>query len=115
MSKLVAIIDDEEWVGCPLEHEGYCHIALNKYYKGMETCDGVLNDRPKFCPLKPYKEAIPIECIKNKIAVNMHLWEEGKDKMFIENGVVEIVSYSLTAQVLSQLLDWWEKENEQKN
>ena len=61
MSKFVAIIDDEKWVGCPLEHEGYCHIALNKYYKCMEDCDGVLNDRPEFCPLKEEKEAIPIE------------------------------------------------------
>ena len=61
---------------------------------------------------QPTVEAIPIEWIKNKIAVSVHLWEEGKDKMFIENGVAEIVSYSLTAQALSQLLEWWEKENE---
>lgn len=111
MSKFVAIIDDENYT-CPLEHEGYCHIARNKIYNCMEDCDGILNARPEFCPLKEYKEVIPVEYIKNKIAVNMHLWEEGKDKMFIENGVVEVVSYSLTAQTLSKLLELWEKENE---
>jgi hypothetical protein len=59
----------------------------------------------------PKKDAIPIEWIKNKIAVNVHLWEEGKEKMFIEDGAAKIVSYSLTAQALTQLLEWWEKEN----
>lgn len=59
----------------------------------------------------PTVKAIPIEWIRNKIAVNMYLWEEGRDKMFIEEGVTKIVSYSLTAQALSELLDWWEKEN----
>jgi hypothetical protein len=95
MSKFVAIIDDEKWVGCPLEHEGYCHIAWNKYYKCMEDCDGVLNDRPEFCPLKEYKEAIPIEWIvkwawafmdKNtegyKMAMELlHDWEAENDKI----------------------------------
>jgi len=60
----------------------------------------------------PTVKAIPVEWIENKIAVNIHLWEEGLDKMFIENGVVEITGYSLTAQTLSMLLEWWEKENE---
>ena len=55
-------------------------------------------------------EAIPVEWIKNKIAVNVHLWEEGKEKMFLEDGVAKIVSYSLTAQTLSRLLEWWEAE-----
>lgn len=59
----------------------------------------------------PTVDAIPVEWIKNKIAVNVHLWEEGKEKMFLEDGVAKIVSYSLTAQTLSQLLEWWEEEN----
>ena len=61
---------------------------------------------------QPTVEAIPVEWIKNKIAVNVHLWEEGKEKMFVEDGVFKIVSYSLTAQTLSQLLELWEAENE---
>lgn len=62
----------------------------------------------------PTVKAIPIEWIKNKIAVSVHLWEEGKDEMFIEDGVAKIVSYSLTAQVLSQMLELWEAENGRK-
>lgn len=57
-------------------------------------------------------EAIPIEWIKNKIAVNEHLWEDGKEKMFVEGSIYKIVSYSLTAQTLCQLLELWEAENE---
>ena len=117
MSKFVAIIDDEKWVGCPLEHEGYCHIAWNKYYKCMEDCDGVLNDRPEFCPLKEYKEAIPVEWLhsimKKQLIFAMESEMEGTTT--VQDGVIHCVSGALACQVLANVIELWEKENEQKN
>lgn len=62
--------------------------------------------------LFPAIDAIPTEWIHNIITWHFHLWEEGKDKMFITENVVKIVNHSMIAQVLSQLLKLWEKENE---
>jgi len=111
MSKLVATIDDEEYVGCPLEHEGYCHIAWNKYYKCMEDCDGVLNDRPEFCPLKEYKEAIPVDWLLKRAKLctadyadclhyAVEAWQT--EQKYIVNGQWKFPKE-------------WEKENEQEN
>ena len=60
----------------------------------------------------PIVNAIPVEWIKNIINANRYLWEKHKEKMFIDQGVVTIVNYSLTAQILSELIDRWEKEHE---
>ena len=57
----------------------------------------------------PTVDAIPVQWLKDIIATNVHLWEEGKERMFVDQGVVTVISYSLTAQVLSELLDRWEK------
>ena len=61
---------------------------------------------------EPTVEAIPIEYIKNIINANLYLWEQTKERMFIDQGVVRVINYSMTAQILSELIDRWEKENE---
>lgn len=61
---------------------------------------------------EPTVKAVPIEWIKNIISANKYLWEKSKERMFIDQGVVTIVNYSLTAQILSELIDRWERENE---
>lgn len=115
MSKFVAIIDDENYT-CPLEHEGCCHIAWNKIYNCMEDCDGILNARPEFCPLKEYKEAIPVEWIKkwiNNIANNerykndyVELTEEIKRIVYRQEMMI------IRIPCISDMLEDWEKENE---
>ena len=60
----------------------------------------------------PTVKAIPIEWIKNIINTNTYLWEQNKERMFVDQGVVKVVNYSMTAQILSELIDRWEKENE---
>lgn len=64
---------------------------------------------------QPTVKAIPIEYIQNIITWHIHLWEDGKDKMFITENVVQVVSHSMIAQVLSQLLEIWEKVYEESN
>lgn len=61
---------------------------------------------------QPTVNAIPIEWIKSIINANIYLWENNKDRMFVDQGAVTVVSYSITAQILSELIDRWEKENE---
>ena len=89
---------------------------LNKQMYLIQTQDGV------FCyyvavldavELEPEVKAIPIEWIKNIINANIYLWEQNKERMFVDQGVVNIVNYSITAQILSELIDRWEKENGQ--
>lgn len=111
MSKFVAIIDDENYT-CPMEHEGHCHIAWNKIYKCMEDCDGILNARPEFCPLKEYKDAIPVEWLEK-------MWERDKDGFTDEYGEYHDSEGSLGESCQHVLENWrtnyrwkWEKENE---
>ena len=54
MKKYRVVFEDKGW-GCPLEHECACHIVLT-YYGWMEECEGLLNKRPKFCPLEEVTE-----------------------------------------------------------
>lgn len=63
----------------------------------------------------PEVKAIPIEWIKNIINTNIYLWEQDKERMFVDQGVVKVVNYSITAQILSELIDRWEKENADKS
>lgn len=58
MSKIVAVFDTEEVVGCPLEHEGFCHIVYEQIldHKYMKECDGLIDKRPEWCPLRQLPE-----------------------------------------------------------
>ena len=56
MSKAILIIDmPEHCYECPLENTKRCPFL----WEDVESLD-----KPKDCPLKPYKEAIPIEWLK---------------------------------------------------
>ena len=88
MSKLIAVIDENHWICCPLEHEGYCHIAWNEYYQGMEECVGILNQRPQFCPLRKYDDAIPKRWLQRFDSLHNHEVD------------------------LRTAIDFWERENE---
>ena len=61
---------------------------------------------------QPTVKAISIEWIKNIINANIYLLEQNRERMFVDQGVMKVVNYSITAQILSELIDRWEKENE---
>ena len=62
-----------------------------------------------FCP--PTINAIPLEWIKTIINTNRYLWEQNKERMFVDHGVVKVVNYSITAQILSELIERWKRES----
>lgn len=73
------------------------------------------NDAVSLLGSAPTVKAIPIEWIKNIINANKYLWEHNKQRMFVDQGVVKIVNYSMIVQILSELIDRWYKENEENN
>lgn len=77
---------------------------------GMEDYDK--RDIEQVVWSQPTVEAIPMKWILEKIAANIYQYEHQKDKLFVEEGVVRVVSYSITANVLNEMIEDWREENE---
>lgn len=74
-------------------------------WRTIRDCESAVEEQPTV-------KAIPIEWIKNIINANIYLWEQNKERMFIDQGLMQVANYSITAQVLTELIERWEKENE---
>lgn len=86
MSKSVMIIDTpRDCCDCP-----FGTMAFGKSVCLLDEGNGIE------CPLKPYKDFVPIEWIKSKIDVILDNYPDGNEE----------------TEILCKLLYAWEKENE---
>lgn len=86
MSKSVMIIDTPiDCCDCP-----FGTMAFGKSVCLLDEGNGIE------CPLKPYKDFVPIEWIKSKIDVILDCYPNGNEE----------------TEILCKLLYEWEKENE---
>lgn len=91
MSKAILIIDmPDNCYECPLENTRRCPFL----WEDVESLD-----KPKDCPLKPYKEVIPIEWIRK--------WR--KDKWFSNEPLEKRMIMAMGVRLM---LEDWEAENE---
>lgn len=119
MSKAILVVDTpKDCVCCPfkgyVEWFGSICIPYDSIHREeLRRHLEITNGRPEWCPLKTYKDIIPIEWIKARLKKAVDFTHSKAEGQFIDNGcVVSVVSANFTANVLLNLLEDWRKENE---